>query len=219
MPSRPTKRKTPHSPASVYDRLKQMILDQKIAPGDPLPEEELAHRFGVSRTPVHEALVRLEKDRLVSLQPWKGAFVRGMSMADVQELYQIREALEGLTARLAAESTTPEHVAALEKNVEAMRACDPTGNPEAFYETAREFHWILLRAAGNQRMWDIMANIREQLAAARKYLLSSPAKVAADLDDHAAILQAVRRRDSGAAEELMRQHIRKMRSALLGGLR
>src|SRR3972149_3791966 len=103
MPPRSAKRKPANSPASVYELLKQMILDQKVPPGDPLPEEELARTFHVSRTPVHEALVRLEKDRLVVLQPWRGAFVRGMTMDDVQELYQIREALEGMAARLAAE--------------------------------------------------------------------------------------------------------------------
>jgi DNA-binding GntR family transcriptional regulator len=204
MPIRVARRRNSSSPPSVYERLKQLILDQKVASGAPLPEEELARTFGVSRTPIHEALVRLEKDRLVVLQPWRGAFVRGMTMDDIRELYQIREALEGLTARLA---------------VETMQACDRAATPEEFYATAREFHWILLHGVANQRTCEIMANVRDQLAAVRRYLVGSPAKVAADLDDHAAILQAIRRREPGKAEELMRQHIRNMRSALLGALR
>ena len=219
MPIRVARRRNSPSPPSVYERLKQLILDQKVAPGAPLPEEELARTFGVSRTPIHEALVRLEKDRLVVLQPWRGAFVRGMTMDDVRELYQIREALEGLTARLAAESMTPGQVAELERSVETMQACDRAATPEEFYATARGFHWILLHGVANQRTCEIMANVRDQLAAVRRYLVGSPAKVAADLDDHAAILQAIRRREPGRAEELMRQHIRNMRSALLGALR
>lgn len=219
MPPRPSQRKNSSSPASVYDRLKQMILAQEIPSGEPLPEEELARRFGVSRTPVHEALVRLEKDRLVILQPRRGAFVRGMTMADVQELYQVREALEGLTARLAAETLPAEQIAELESNFQAMRACDPAADPQVLYETAREFHWILLRGVANQRTCEIMASIRDQLAAARRYLVGNPAKVSADLADHAAILQAIRAREAGRAEELMRQHIRNMRGALLGALR
>jgi DNA-binding GntR family transcriptional regulator len=219
MSLRLAKRKTTSSPSAVYERLKQLILDQKLAPGDPLPEEELARTFHVSRTPVHEALVRLEKDRLVVMQPWKGAFVRGMTMADVQELYQIREALEGMTARLAAESMTSDQIAELEKTCSALKTLDAGRDPEAFYETAREFHWILLRQVGNQRTCEIMANIRDQMAAARQYLVNSASKVAADLKDHTAILQAIRRRDPDKAEELMRKHIRTMRSALLGALR
>ena len=166
MPIRVARRRNSSSPPSVYERLKQLILDQKVAPGAPLPEEELARTFGVSRTPIHEALVRLEKDRLVVLQPSRGAFVRGMTMDDVRELYQIREALEGLTARLAAESMTPGQVAELERNVETMQACDPAATPEEFYGTAREFHWILFHGVANQRTCEIMANVRDQLAAA-----------------------------------------------------
>lgn len=131
MPIRVARRRNSSSPPSVYERLKQLILDQKVAPGAPLPEEELARTFGVSRTPIHEALVRLEKDRLVVLQPWRGAFVRGMTMDDVGELYQIREALEGLTARLAAETMTLGQVAELERNVETMQACDPAATPRS----------------------------------------------------------------------------------------
>jgi len=149
MPPRPAKRRNLQSPSSVYERLKQMILEQQVAPGDPLPEEELARTFRVSRTPVHEALVRLEKDRLVLMQPWKGAFVRGITMEDVQELYQIREALEGMVVRLAADSLPEEGIAQLEKNCTLLVKQSQDGDPWAFFETAREFHWILFRGVSN----------------------------------------------------------------------
>jgi DNA-binding GntR family transcriptional regulator len=176
MPIRVARRRNSSFPPSVYERLKQLILDQKVASGAPLPEEELARTFGVSRIPIHEALVRLEKDRLVVLQPWRGAFVRGMTMDDVQELYQIREAVEGMAARLAAEMIGEEPLNQLGKNC-------------------------------------------EQLGAVRKYLVNNPEKVAADLQDHPMILDAIRRHDPEEAEQLMRRHIRAMRAALMGALK
>jgi DNA-binding GntR family transcriptional regulator len=175
MPTRATRRRNPSPPPSVYERLKQLILDQKVAPGAPLPEEELARTFGVSRTPIHEALVRLEKDRLVILQPWRGAFVRGMSMDDVQELYQIREALEGMAARLAAEMLDEESLNQLEKNCAVLVTLGKNGDPFAFFETAREFHWILFRGVSNQRVREILGNVREQMGAVQKYLVDNPA--------------------------------------------
>ncbi len=219
MPLRSAKPRSPASSSTVYERVKQLILDQKIASGDPLPEEDLARKFGVSRTPVHAALVRLEKDRLVTLQPWRGAFVRGMTMADVQELHQIREALEGLVARLAAETITEAQIAMLEANWAEMTGLDSGRDPEALFETAREFHWILIRSAANQRIHDILANIREQLLPAKRYLVNNPEKVAADLRDHPTILAAIRERQPAEAERLMRSHIQAMRGALLGALR
>ena len=214
-----TRRRSAPSPATVYGRLKQMIFDQQIAPGDPLPEEELARTFRVSRTPVHEALVRLEKDKLIVLQPGKGAFVRGITVEDIQELYQVREALEGIVARLAAEGLPAEQIAALEKNCTLVARLGRNGDPHAFFEAAREFHWILIRGVGNQRVREILGNIREQMGAVRKYLVNNPGKAGADLEDHARILDAIRRRDPDEAERIMRRHIRTMRSALLGALR
>lgn len=219
MPVRVAPRRNASVHPSVYDRLKQLILDQKVAPGDPLPEEELARQLGVSRTPVHAALVRLEKDRLVTLQPWRGAFVRGMTMEDVLELYQIREALEGMVARMAADTMSVAQVAALAANWADLQRLDADRDPQAFFETAREFHWILIRAAANARIRDIVANVREQLLPVQKYLVNSREKVAADLRDHPRILAAVRGRQPAEAEQLMRSHIQAMRSALLGALR
>ncbi len=219
MPPRPVKPRNSSTPSTVYERVKQLILDQKVAPGDPLPEEDLAQRFGVSRTPVHAALVRLEKDRLVILQPWRGAFVRGMTMADVQELYQIREALEGMVVRLAAETMTDAQIATLEANWAELQRLNSGQDPRAFFETAREFHWILIRSVANQRIHDILANIREQLLSAKRYLVNNAEKVDADLRDHPTILAAIRERRPAEAERLMRGHIQAMRSSLLGALR
>lgn len=145
--------------------------------------------------------------------------MRSVTVEDVQELYQIREAMEGIVARLAAEMLPEAQIAALEKNCAVVAELGRNGNPHAFFEAAREFHWILIRGVGNQRVREILGNIREQLVPVRKYLVSNPEKVTADLEDHARILEAVRRRDPDEAERIMRRHIRAMRSALLGALR
>src|SRR5438093_349752 len=87
---------------TVYESLRRDILEREFDPGEPLTEHELSRRYGVSRTPVREALAKLERDRLVRVVPKKGAFVRALSHDDVRELYQVREALEALAIRLAA---------------------------------------------------------------------------------------------------------------------
>ena len=87
---------------AVYEALRRAIVEHEFDAGEPLTEHDLCRRFGTSRTPVREALAKLERDRLVQVVPKKGAFVRTVSADEIRELYQLREALEGLAVRLAA---------------------------------------------------------------------------------------------------------------------
>jgi DNA-binding GntR family transcriptional regulator len=142
-----------------------------------------------------------------------------MTMEDVQELFQIREALEGVVARLAVESLNEAQMTLLEKNCVRLAKQKQGDDSQGVFETAREFHWLLLRGVHNRRIQEILANIRDQLSVVRKYLLNNPDKLTADLQDHPRILTAIRRQDADAAEQIMRRHIRATRSALAGALR
>ena len=125
----------------------------------------------------------------------------------------------GLVAHLAAGSPRMARLAMIEKNCPLLARYGNNGDPEAFFETAREFHWILLQGAHNERIREILTNIRDQLSVVRKTPPNNPDTAAADPQDHFRILAAIRRHDSDEAEQIMRRHIRAMRGALAGVLR
>src|SRR5436190_5321759 len=110
---------------TVYGALRQAILDREFDPGEPLTEHGLCARFRVSRTPVREALAKLERDHLVRVVPKKGAFVRTLSSDEIRDLYEVREALEALAVRLAAPGLDRGDLAGFETRFRELRARGP----------------------------------------------------------------------------------------------
>jgi DNA-binding transcriptional regulator YhcF (GntR family) len=130
------RRPRPYLADSVYTALRQALVDGQFDSGEPLTEQELSRRFKVSRTPVREALAKLERDHLVRVVPKKGAFVRTASHDDIRELYQIRETLEALTVRLAAPRIDREALAGFEAR---FRELDRRATPPRY--TGRSAPW------------------------------------------------------------------------------
>src|SRR5919204_1525079 len=126
-PGTPTARRRPRTylADTVYTDLRRAILDRELDPGEPLTEHELCRRFRVSRTPIREALAKLERDHLVRVVPKKGAFVRALSHDEIRELYEIREALEALAVRLAAPRLSGDDLAGFETRFRALRGQGP----------------------------------------------------------------------------------------------
>ena len=110
---------------TVYAALRQAILEREFVPGEPLTEGDLSRRFRVSRTPVREALAKLERDRLVRVVPKKGAFVRALSHDEIRDLYEVREALEALAVRLATPHLSREELEDFEARFRELRARGP----------------------------------------------------------------------------------------------
>lgn len=189
---------------SAYDRLLDEIRFGTLLPGARLRETELAARLAISRTPVREAIRRLEADGLVEHQPRQGASLRRLGHAEVTELYEMRVVLEGTAARLAARAASALELAELDEiNAEMTAFSDPV----LIARANRQFHITLLNAAKNRFLRRAMTGLRRTALVLGRSTLMEPNRSAAAAAEHAALLDALHRRDGAAAEEAMRAHI------------
>lgn len=199
---------------TVYERLRHAILEREFDPGEPLTEQELSHRFGVSRTPVREALAKLERDRLVRVVPKKGAFVRTVSHDDIRELYELREALEPLAIRLAAPRLDPEELAGFEMRLRELKSRGPRVTYTEVRALGDEFHSYLVKQAGNAKLTDILEGIRHQIRSVWTMSMLAPRRVQGLVHEHLAMVSALKRGDVRAAERLMVNHVRRVRESI-----
>ena len=148
---------------SVYLKLRQEIVSARLPPGYLLREAELAARFGVSKTPLREAFVRLEKDGFVEIAPYRSAVVGGYSRQDLREIYEVRELLEGLCAREAALNIATEDLAALSRIVRDSTAVFEAGDSDQLAALLDEFDVVLYAQSKNSRITAMLNNIRDHV--------------------------------------------------------
>ena len=199
---------------TVYRTLREAIVQRDFDPGEPLTEHDLCHRFGVSRTPVREALAKLERDRLVRVVPKKGAFVRTVSHDEIRELYEIREALEALVVRLAAPRLGETELADFEQRFSALQARGAAAPPLDVRALGDAFHQYLGKQAGNAKLLEMLGAMREQIQSVWTMSIMAPRRVQGLLREHLALIQALRKGDAARAERLMIQHVRRVREAI-----
>jgi len=216
VPAGRSARRTPRTylAGTVYEALRRDILEREFDPGEPLTEHELSRRYGVSRTPVREALAKLERDRLVRVVPKKGAFVRALSHDDVRELYQLREVLEALAVRLAAPRLDRGD---LEGFAARFRELKALGAKVAYTEVRAlgdEFHAFLVKQAGNARLVEAIDRIREQIRAVWTMAMLAPRRVQGLVHEHLSLIDALERSDVRRAERLMARHVRRVRDTI-----
>ena len=200
----------------AYRRLLDDIRDGLLLPGTRLRETDLADRLGISRTPVREAIRQLEADGLVVHLPRQGATIRSLDYAEVIELYEMRAVLEGTAARLAARVASDVELAEL-TSLNTALATDPAG-PDA-QQINRQFHRTVLDAARNRFLVKSMNALRKTMMILGPTTLSDPARAAAAVAEHAALLAALQARDATAAEAAMRTHVEHALSARIRGMR
>lgn len=204
MTAAPEDQGSPSHWQNAYDRLLDEIRLGTLLPGARLRETELAARLGTSRTPVREAIRRLEADGLVEHQPRLGASLRRLGHAEVTELYEMRVVLEGTAARLAARAASTLELAELDEiNAEMTSFSDPV----LIARANRQFHITLLNAAKNRFLRRAMTGLRRTALVLGRSTLLEPNRSTAAADEHAALLAALHRRDGEAAEAAMRAHI------------
>lgn len=205
----------------IADRIRQLILARTLPPGQPLPaERELAHRFGVSRGSVRDALRTLETLGLLEMRHGQGTFPRELSVdrlvtplvsvltyrRDLQtELMDVRRMFEPAVARVAATRVTDEDVAALQRVIEAQRRKLAAGQSAIVEDTA--FHAALAQATHNLVAVRLMETLNDLLMESRKLTLQRRGRPQRSLQGHEAIVKALRRRDPDAAERAMHDHI------------
>jgi DNA-binding GntR family transcriptional regulator len=192
---------------SVYLQLRQEIVAAQLPPGYVLREAELSARFGVSKTPLREAFVRLEKDGFVQIAPYRSAVVAGYSRQDLREIYEVRELLEGLCAREAAVNVSTEDLAALNRVVRESAAALTAGDSERLAALLDEFDVVLYAQCRNGRITAMLNNIRDHVTRIGRLTVAIPGRMETSVREHQGIYEAIVQRDGGRAETLMRQHI------------
>ena len=201
---------------TVYLQLRDDIVNGTLPPGAVLREAELATRFGVSKTPLRDALVRLQKDGFVEIPPYRSAVVVGYSRTDLREIYELRELLEGACARQAAFHMSADALAELSRIVRASADC-VTGpemgtavSPGCEDELAGlldQFDLVMYAQSRNSRIDEMVGNIRGHIQRIGRLTTGIPGRLAKSVPEHEAIYEAIVQRDGAAAETLMRRHI------------
>ena len=202
---------------TTYERLCEEIRSGKLPPGSRLRETEIAERLAVSRTPVREAIRRLEADGLVDHLPRSGAVVRKLEYPELMELYEMRTVLEGTAARLAARAASPVELEELVAINDEMRAA--AGRPEVVIGLNRQFHKLLLDAARNRFLLRAMATVENTLLILGSSSMAKPDRAREAVDEHREVLDALLARDGAAAEAAMRRHMERAQFARLRMLR
>src|ERR1700749_1819708 len=199
----------------VYERLRDDILACTLAPGDDMREQELAERYGVSRQPVREALLRLKREHLVAVQPRQGYRVNPISLSDARDLLQFRLVLEPACVAEAIESASDAVLAALDE----FRLF--SGEPEAFIPYNRAFHTALAYASGNRRMAASLCDLIGQADRLVRVSVANlkghdPKKLVAE---HVALIEAMQRRDSRTANRIIKAHVAQTEKRVLPALK
>jgi DNA-binding GntR family transcriptional regulator len=190
----------------VHRKLRQAIISRRLRPGERLREADVARALGVSRTPVREAIVRLVSDRLVRPLPGGGVEVVDTSR-ELEEIYFVREALEGYAARLAAERITPAELATLEEIV-AASAGAPLDAFEERVSLNEQFHHVLSAASRVPRLIEMSREFREYSTNVQTLRLYDPQTSRQSIEEHREILGCLQDRDPDRVERAVRQHLR-----------
>ena len=202
----PRRGETPVSAATIYETIRRDIVRMRLRPGERLSENELGLRFGTSRTPVREAIVRLVDDGLIEVWPQRGTFVSRISLRAIKRARFVRNALELGIIREAAEHGLPE--VALKEAERAIAEQREAGNdPDRFTDADDKFHRTFANAIGYGDIWSIVESQKAEFDRIR--FLSLPEVTPVDLliRQHRAILKAVVARDAETAEKILRAHL------------
>lgn len=206
----------------VFENLRDAIITQVLKPGERLMEIQLADEMGVSRTPVREAIRKLELEGLVVMVPRKGAYVAGVSMKDIHEVYEVRSALEMLAVTLAAERITDEELNALEQQVlrESEEEAKKDGSDlDNIIYIDSSFYDIIYQAARNQRLVQFVNILQEQLQRFRAASLARPGRSKTALEEHKQIVEALSERNGELASKLAQEHIENAENAMIASMK
>jgi DNA-binding GntR family transcriptional regulator len=200
----------------TYDIIKNMIILREIEPGKKINEEHIAKEIQVSRTPIREALCRLENEGIVTIIPRRGAFVSDLTENNVREILLIREVLEGLVVRLAVENMDSKTLQKLRKAIEKVSSIPQKDRDLINYTRSEvDFHSILLNASNNQMLKNMMEMVNAHLQIIRLRTVVIPERAQKTVTEHQQILKAIEKGDADSAEDLMRKHVRSVREVAL----
>lgn len=198
----------------VFERLENEILSGKYPIGEVLTEMKLAADLGVSRTPIREALHRLEAEHLIEIGS-KGILIVGVSRQDLADIFAVRAAVEGLAARTAAERITDGELAQLHEALELQEFYVPRNDPDHVRSMDSRFHSLLYRASGSTVLEDVLLPLHRKVQKYRRASVSNHERAVASAAEHRRIFEAVAAHDADGAERATRQHIENAASHIL----
>ncbi len=202
----PPKRPIPFS-ASVYAALREQLISLKRLPGEVISEASIAESYGVSRTPVREAILRLAGEGLVEIFPQSGIFVSRIPLSALPEAIIIRRALEETTARLAAKRATASQLLALQSILERQREACATDDHDAFHEADELFHATIADVAGHPGIWALILQVKVHVDRYRRVTLPQAGRIAGAIVEHEKILAALQARNPTAAVTAIGAHL------------
>ncbi|MDD4801361.1 MAG: GntR family transcriptional regulator [Syntrophomonas sp.] len=203
----------------VLDAIRNAIMSGVLQPRERLMEIQLAEELGVSRTPIREALRKLELEGFIVMVPRKGAYVADLSFKDIADVFEIRAALEGLAAGLAAERITDEELENMERQLVEKKDAITRNDIDKLVEVDTNFHELLYKASRNERLISIISNLREQIQRFRFTSLSFPGRMKESLYEHKQIVEAIQSRDIQKARHTAQKHIENAETILIESLK
>lgn len=192
----------------VYARIREAIVSVEMTPGQALSENELAAQYGVSRTPVREALIRLADDGLVEVVPQLGTFVSRISLEDVKEAQFIRESLERASLPQLVGAVSEADIARLRQLLDVQRAAMAAGDQRGWFTADEDLHRTLLEMAGHPNVWPIVHAAKAHLDRVRRLSLPEPHVLSDLTEQHAAIVDNVVAGAGKAADAVLTKHLR-----------
>ncbi len=203
----------------VFETLREAIINGTLKPGERMMEIQLAEQLGVSRTPVREAIRKLELEGFVVMIPRKGAYVAGISLKDIADVFEVRAAMEALAAGLAAERITAEELEEMERLLVRIGEYIEANRFEEVVEMDTLFHEALYKASRNLKLEQILQNLREQIQRFRSTSLAYPGRMREALEEHKKIVEAISERNAALAQQLAQEHIENAENSMLEALR
>lgn len=194
----------------VYDRLHAAIASMELRPGTPMSETSLTEEFGVSRTPVREALQRLAKEKLVEIVPKSGTFVGRIPVSAVIEAIVARRALEAVNVAYAVERATASQIIEFRALLQRQREVAETGDLSLFHQADEEFHAAFASVAGFEGIWEIIRSVKVQVDRYRHLTLPQEGRTEMVIREHTAVIDALEARDTERAVKAMEDHLGKL---------
>ncbi|MGI6085783.1 MAG: GntR family transcriptional regulator [Acetivibrionales bacterium] len=199
----------------IFETLRKAIVSGDIKPGERLMEVSLANQMGVSRTPVREAIRRLEAEGLVTMIPRRGTHVSELSVKDIMDVLEVRAVLDRLATELAAKRIQPSQLKTLESIHKQYISCVEKDNMEGAIKKDVEFHDIIYAASGNPRLVAVAGSLREHIYRFRVIYMSDNLIAENVLHEHEEILEALRESKDNVASDLAEIHIRNQMETII----
>ncbi len=201
----------------ILENIRDAIISGSLKAGSRVSEPELAERYGISRTPIREALRQLESEGYLTVIPRRGAVVSEFSQKDVEDFYAIKSILEGYAARQACSRLTDRELDKLQANNKRLNDLAEQNDIKTFFKVHNDFHEMFIKAADNERLRELITSVVTRFQRLRFMSLSLPGRMKISAQEHKKIIEAFRRRDAETAETLVRKNAEYGGRVLLDG--